>query len=72
MPRTRKIEAKSLRDLRQASGNGEQGNVTIEAASSTTTDEPEVSYRDLQAQAKERGISARQTREELEAALADQ
>jgi hypothetical protein len=31
--------------------------------------EPEVSYRDLQAQAKEAGIPANQSRDELEAAL---
>lgn len=31
--------------------------------------EPEVSYRDLQAQAKELGISAKQTKEELKAAI---
>lgn len=39
------------------------------AAASTEPEQVEVPYRELQAQAKERGIAANQSREELEAAL---
>lgn len=41
------------------------------AAEPAVVETPETSYRDLQAQAKEAGIPANQSRDELEAALAE-
>ena len=69
LPRRYRRIAAVVSDLRQAPGNAE---VTIEPASeSTPTDEPEVSYRDLQEQAKAAGVSAKGSREELEARIAE-
>ena len=57
-----------IADLRSAPGNGETE--TVEPAP-TVEATVEVSYRDLQARAKELDIPANQSREDLEAAIAE-
>jgi hypothetical protein len=68
LARYRRVPAATINDLRQASGNDESA--TVEPAP-TAEASVEVSYRDLQAQAKELGIAANQSREDLEAAIAE-
>ena len=69
MPRYRAIPARPVvADLRQAPGNAETASVE---PAPTAEVEVEVSYRDLQARAKELDIAANQSREELEAAIAE-
>jgi hypothetical protein len=64
LARYRRVPAATINDLRQASGNDDAVQPAVE-------DAEEVSYRDLQAQAKELGIAANQSREDLEAAIAE-
>lgn len=67
LARYRSIPAQPVvADLRQAPGNGEAVD-EVETEETETVDEP--SYRDLQERAKELGIAANQSREDLEAAI---
>ena len=69
MPRYRAIPARPVvADLRQVPGNDETQSVE---PAPTAEVEVEVSYRDLQEQAKAAGIPANQSRDDLEAALAE-
>lgn len=75
MPAYRRVPAHTVADLRQAPGNGEPSTPATDL--DPTPPAPEgakdegVSYRDLQAQAKELGVPANQSREDLEAAIAE-
>lgn len=69
MVRYRAIPARPpVADLRNAPGNGETETAVAAVTAETSV---EVSYRDLQARAKELDIPANQSREELEAAIAE-
>jgi hypothetical protein len=69
MPRYRAIPRRAeVADLRQAPGND---TTTAGPATPTAEVEVEVSYRDLQARAKALGIPGNQTRDDLEAAIAE-
>lgn len=70
MTRYRSVPAVTVADLRQAPGNDELP-FTDENDDEQVDAEPELSYRDLQARAKELEIPANQSREDLEAAVAE-